>query len=327
MVNIQTSYLGINLKNPVIISSSGLTDSVDKIIQLEKDGAAAVVLKSLFEEQIKIEAGLIADNSKNTYPEAWDYISSYTKENSLAQYIELIEEAKKNVEIPIIASINCYSTEGWTSFAKKIETAGADALEINIFYISIDRDFNATDYEKIYIDIVVKLRGLLKVPFALKIAPYFTSLSNLADQLHYRGAAGLVLFNRFYEPDIDIYTKQFKPSEIFSTPADMYTTLRWVAIISAQVENIDIVASTGIHNGESLIKMILAGAKAVQICSTIYKNGNEVIAKMLEDLKKWMEENNYTTIDDFRGAMNYKNIADSSIYERSQFMKYYSSLK
>jgi dihydroorotate dehydrogenase (fumarate) len=327
MINLETKYLGLTLKNPIIISSSGLADSVEKIKKLEKVGAGAVVLKSLFEEQIKVEAGQMIYSNIDNYPDAADYINSYIKNNSLDQYLSLIEEAKKQVEIPIIASVNCYSTDEWTNFASKIENAGADALELNIFYLPTDKDFTSADYEKIYFDIVVKVKNAIKIPFAIKLNSYFTNLCHVVDQLFYRGAAGVVLFNRFYEPDIDIQTKKFKTANVFSSPTDLRTTLRWVAITSSQIPTIDIAASTGVHSGESVIKLLLAGAKAVQICSVVYKNGPEVITSIVNELQDWMNENNYKSIEDFRGNLNYKHIPDPSIYERSQFMKYFSSFQ
>lgn len=325
MISLETRYLGLTLKNPIIISSSGLTDSVEKIKKLEKAGVGAVVLKSLFEEQIKAEAGDMISSNIENHPDAADYINSYIKDNSLDQYLTLIEEAKKQTQIPIIASINCYSPDEWTNFAAKIESAGADALELNIFYLPTDKDFTSADYEKIYFDITVKIKNKIKIPFAIKLNPHFTNLSYVIDQIFYRGAAGVVLFNRFYEPDIDITTKKFKASQVLSSPADLRTTLRWVAIATAQIENIDIAASTGAHSGESVIKLLLAGAKAVQMCSAIYSKGPDVITSALKELSDWMSQNKYNSIEDFRGSLNYKHIPDPSIYERSQFMKYFSS--
>jgi dihydroorotate dehydrogenase (fumarate) len=325
MISLETKYLGLSLKNPLIISSSGLSDSVEKIQKLENAGAGAVVLKSIFEEQIKMEAGLIINSHIDNNPDAYDYINAYIKDNSLDQYLTLIEQAKKEITIPIIASINCYSTDEWANFAKKIEQAGADALELNIFYLPTDKDFTSNDFEKIYFDIVIKIKNKIKIPVVIKLNPHFTNLCYIIDQLFYRGASGVVLFNRFYEPDIDIHYKKFKVAQVFSSPADIRTTLRWVAIASSQIEDIDISASTGVHNGEAVIKLLLAGAKTVQICSVLYKKGPEVIGLMLKELSEWMKENNYKTIDAFRGLMNYKRITDPSVYERSQFMKYFSS--
>ncbi|HEX2934537.1 MAG TPA: dihydroorotate dehydrogenase-like protein [Bacteroidales bacterium] len=325
MISLETKYLGLTLKNPIIISSSGLTDSVEKIKRLEKAGAGAVVLKSLFEEQIKAEAGDMISSNIDNYPDAADYINSYIKDNSLDQYLTLIEEAKKQTQIPIIASINCYSPEEWTNFAAKIESAGADALELNVFYLPTDKDFTSADYEKVYFDITVKIKNKIKIPFAIKLNPHFTNLTYIIDQVFYRGASGVVLFNRFYEPDIDITTKKFKAAHVLSSPADLRNTLRWIAITTAQIENIDIAASTGAHSGESVIKLLLAGAKAVQMCSAVYSKGPEVISSALKELSDWMSQNKYTSIEDFRGSLNYKHIPDPSIYERSQFMKYFSS--
>lgn len=325
MISLETRYMGLTLKNPIIISSSGLTDSVEKIKKLENAGAGAVVLKSLFEEQIKAEAGNMIYSNMDYYPDAADYINSYIKDNSLDQYLTLIEEAKKQTQIPIIASINCFTPEEWTNFAAKIESAGADALELNVFYLPTDKDFTSADYEKIYFDITVKIKNKIKIPFAIKLNPHFTNLCYIIDQLFYRGAAGVVLFNRFYEPDIDIATKKLKAAHVLSSPADLRTTLRWIAITTAQIQNMDIAASTGAHSGESVIKLLLAGAKAVQMCSAVYSKGPEVISSTLKELSDWMSQNKYSTIEEFRGSLNYKHIPDPSIYERSQFMKHFSS--
>lgn len=325
MISLETKYLGLSLKTPLIISSSGLADSVEKIVNLENAGAGAVVLKSLFEEQIKAEAGAMIHSNIDNYPDAADYINSYIKDNSLEQYLTLIEQAKKETAIPVIASINCYSTDEWINFARKIELAGADALELNIFYLITDKDFTSRDLEKNYFDIVVKIKNIIKIPVVIKLNPHFTNLCYVVDQLFYRGASGVVLFNRFYEPDIDIHTKKLKSAEVFSTPTDLRTTLRWVAITSSQIEEIDISASTGVHSSEAMIKLLLAGAKTVQICSVVYKKGPEVIGLMLNELNEWMKEINYKSIEDFRGLLNYKHVADPSVYERSQFMKYFSS--
>jgi dihydroorotate dehydrogenase (fumarate) len=325
MVNLKTTYLGLELKNPVIVSSSGLTDSVDKIKNLEIQGAAAVVLKSLFEEQIKVEAGILKDKETSQYPEASDYISTYVKDNAISNYLTLIKDAKAAVSIPVIASINCYSADEWIYFAKEIESAGADALELNIYYIPIDKDFTSADFENIYFEICLKIKETIKLPVAIKLGSNFTNPSYLVEQLYFRGASGVVLFNRFYETDIDITTLKLKPGNLFSHEYDIRNTLRWVAITSSQVPKIDISASTGVHSSEAAIKLLLAGAQTVQVCSVLYKHGPSFIKTILEGITSWMELNNREDIKSFRGQLNYKNIEDPAVYERAQFMKYFSS--
>jgi len=239
----------------------------------------------------------------------------------------LIESAKQAVKIPIVASINCYSAENWTNFVKKIETAGADAIELNVFYTPTDKDFTSLDYERIYFELAIKMRSSVNIPFAIKLSPFFTNLLYLVDQLFYRGASGVVLFNRSFEPDIDINHMRLQAAEVLSQPADLRPTMQWVAFVSSQVDEIDVAASTGVHNGESLIKLLLAGAKAVQICSVVYKNGPTIINTMLEELQTWMAANNFEAIEDFRGKINYKNVTNLAMHERALFMKYFTDLQ
>ncbi|MEA1898309.1 MAG: dihydroorotate dehydrogenase-like protein [Bacteroidota bacterium] len=323
MAKLNVKYLGLSLKNPIIVSSSGLTDSVKKIIEAEKAGAGAVVLKSLFEEQLSFEAGQYQSNSD--YPEADDYIRNYTKDNSIGQYLSLIEEAKAAVNIPVIASVNCVSAEDWLDFARKIETAGADALEINVFFLPTNKDQTSSQQEELYYELAEKLKQIIHIPLSFKLGRQFSNILNLVDRMYNRRVAGVVLFNRFYEPDIDIEELKLIPSDVFSSPSEIRQTLRWVGILSNSVEHIDIAASTGVHDGTSVIKLILAGASAVQVCSVLYKNGIGHISSMISELEIWMDQRGFKSIEDFKGKLSYRNIPDPSLYERSQFMKYFSS--
>ena len=323
MTNLSTNYLGLKLNNPLIVSSSGLTNSVEKIKKLEELGAGAVILKSLFEEQIQAEAGQMI--SDNTYPEAQDYILKYTKSNTVEEYLQLIENAKKAVKIPVIASINCISASEWVDFADDIEKAGADALELNIYFLPTKKEISSEKFEELYYEVVTKVRKKTGIPVSIKIGLQFTNLVKLIHNLYIRGANGVVLFNRFFAPDIDIENLKFTAASVFSSPSDMRDTLRWVGIISDKVEKIDIAASTGIHDGKAAIKQILAGAKVVQVCSVLYKHGVEKIPVIKKDIENWMGLHHFKTIDEFRGKMNCRRIPDPTIYERSQFMKHYSS--
>jgi dihydroorotate dehydrogenase (fumarate) len=323
MAELKTHYAGLDLRNPIIVSSSGLTDSVEKIQKLEKAGAGAVVLKSLFEEQILFEAGHISDSSD--YPEAEDYIRNYTRNNSVDKYLDLIEGARAAVDIPVIASINCVSDLDWIEFARKVEEAGASALELNVYFLPASRDATSQIYENLYLNIVEKVRDMVYFPLMIKLGPYFTNLVNMADLLYHRGVNGVVLFNRFYSPDIQLKEMKMTTSEVFSSPADLRLSLRWVAIVSAMVKDIHIAASTGIHDGEGAIKQILAGARATQVCSAIYKKGAAHITTMLKELTTWMDKQGHGDIEAFRGQMDYKSLKDPQVYERSQFMKYFSS--
>jgi dihydroorotate dehydrogenase (fumarate) len=328
MANLETTYLGLKLKNPVVVSSSGLTNSVDKIKKLEEAGAAAVVLKSLFEEQINHEINHEINTGHGfDYPEAVDYIRGYTRDHSVASYLQLIRDAKAATDIPVIASINCFSADEWVNFAQEIQDAGADAIELNVFRINTNKNSAAEEYEQLYFDIAEMVNEVISIPVSMKIGPYFSNLVKMVDRFSVSGVKGVVLFNRFYEPDIDIHTLELKSAEIFSTPADIRQSLRWVAITSSNVKNIDIAASTGIHDGAAIIKQLLAGAQVAQVCSAVYKNGPAVITRMVDFIEQWMKEKNFTNVADFRGKMGYRNIKNPVMYERAQFMKYFSNFE
>ena len=322
MADLSTDFVGLKLRNPLVVSSSGLTDSVEKIRKLEKAGAGAVVLKSLFEEQILYEAGHLSSSSD--YPEADDFIQNYTRSNSVDNYLDLIEQAGSAVSIPVIASINCVSADEWTDFASKIEEAGASALELNVYFLPAGREAGSQVYEKLYLDIAEKVKKQIGIPVIMKLGMHFTHLVNLVDMLYHRGVDGVVLFNRFYSPDINIKDLKMISSEVFSSPSDLRFSLRWVAIVSAMVETVHLAGSTGVHDGKGLVKQILAGARAVQVCSAIYKKGPEIIGSMLDELDAWMVQKGFGDLEAFRGSMNYKNLPEPQVYERSQFMKYFS---
>ena len=326
MKKLETTYLGLQLKNPIVVASSGLTNSVAKIKALEEAGAGAVVLKSLFEEQINGEVGhLIKKDPQNTYPEAEDYIRNYTRENTVSEHLDLLRRVKAEVHIPVIASINCVSASEWTSFAKEFEQAGADALELNIFYVPTNRHESPAEIEQIYISIVKKVKSAVKIPVSVKMGFYFTNLIGTAEQLMANGAQAITMFNRFYEPDINIEKLEITASEVFSSPSDIRRSLRWVGLVSAALPQLEIAASTGIHDGEAVVKQLLAGARVVQVCSSVYINGTQVIAGMLADLDKFMQKWNFKTIEEFRGRLSYARIENPHLYERAQFMKYFSN--
>jgi dihydroorotate dehydrogenase (fumarate) len=327
MVNLSTTYLGLKLKNPIVVSSSGLTNSLSKIEKLVEAGVGAVVLKSLFEEQINQEVVKAIADAGHDYPESYDYISGYVKQNDVTDYLELIAEAKKRFDVPIIASVNCYSLSEWVDIAHQIEQAGADAIELNVFMVQTDKNKTAEESEELYFNVLENVLASVSIPVAMKLGFYFSNLVGVVNRLHVSGAKGVVLFNRFYEPDIDINTLQLRPAEVFSSPADISRTIRWVAIVSSKVKGIDVSSSTGVHDGEAIIKQLLVGAKTVQVCSVIYKSGPSVISQMLKELENWMNIKGFKSIDDFRGKMNYSNIQEPEVFERAQFMKYFSSLE
>jgi len=327
MSNLETTYLGLKLKNPLVAASSGLTGSVEKIIELEKEGIGAVVLKSIFEEQINGEvSSMLNKETQNTgYPEAEDYIKGYLRDNSVKKHIELIEDAKKAVNIPIIASINCVSGDEWTAFSKDFEEAGADAIELNIFYIPTSRHEKPGVVEQLYIDVLKKVKMQVSIPVAVKFGVYHSNIIGMAEKLKANGASGIVMFNRFYEPDINVDTLEMTSSEVFSSPSDIRRSLRWVGLVSSNVTQLDIAASTGIHDGNAVLKQLLAGAQVTQLCSTFYLNGIKVIPEMLDGISNFMKKWNFKKLDDFRGRLSYKNLPDPMLYERSQFMKYFSN--
>ena len=328
MVNLETTYLGLKLKNPIIVGSSGLTNSVENIIEIARNGAGAVVLKSLFEEQIIHAAShtLAQQEFGNYYPEADDYIRNYTRENDVAKYLELISESKKAVDIPVIASINCVSGAEWVDFAKKVEAAGADALELNVFVLPSDPEKEGAANEVVYFEIVEKILAVVKIPVALKISYYFSGLARMITKLSWTGIKGIVLFNRFFSPDFDIENMEIKSSFVFSSPADLSISLRWVAMMSAHVK-CDLAASTGVHDGKALIKQLLAGAKAVQLASVLYKKGFKEINAMLEELENWMERKNFTSLGQFIGKMSLEEAKNPAAFERVQFMKHFSGIE
>ena len=328
MVSLKTSYLGLNLKSPLIVGSSGLTNSVDNIVDFEKQGAGAVVLKSLFEEQILNEIHYTMNQSEYSahYPEALDYISNYSRENTLAEYMKLIRDCKKAVTIPVIASINCASATEWMSYASKIQEAGADALELNIYILPSDPERTSANIEQICFDVLQGVLQHVTIPVAVKISPYFAGLAEVTRKLSWAGAKGLVLFNRFYSPDIDIDTLKLSATHIFSSPDEMFHPLRWVGLLSGNVQ-CDIAATTGVHDAEGLIKMLLAGAKAVEVVSAIYQNGHGRIAEMVKGLESWMEKHQYKTTQEFIGKMSFDRADNPVAYERVQFMKHYAGIE
>ncbi len=327
MANLETTYLGIKLKNPLIAASSGLTSSVEKIKELERAGVGAVVLKSIFEEQINGEIGDMLKHSGHPgdYPEAEYYIENYVRNNSVSRHTDLVARVKQETSLPVIASVNGVSSSGWTSFAKELEEAGADAIELNVFYLPVDRQQTSAEVEKIYTDILRSVVASTKVPVAVKLGSHFTNIIGMAEKLKANGAKGLVLFNRFYEPDINLDKLEMGASDVFSSPVELRHALRWVGLVSSRVAQIDLAASTGIHDGQGVIKQLLAGAQVAQICSALYLQGTEVIGRMTGDLIRFMEHWNFNTLDDFRGRLSADKVADPMMYERSQFMKYYSN--
>lgn len=323
--DLSTTYLGLKLKSPIIVGSSGLTDKPEKIAQLEKFGAGAVVLKSIFEEEITMEyEHMLKDEEPQRYKDDYlDYFDYRIKEVNVDNYLDLIINARKQARIPIIASINCKTSQEWTYFAKKIEEAGADALELNIFILPSVMVQSAENIESTYINIIQSVRNQVKLPITVKMSYYFSNLAGMISQLSRLNIAGLVLFNRSYSPDIDIERMEIISSNVLSSPRDLSISLRWIAIMANRVK-CDLAASTGVHDGQAVIKQLLAGATAVQVVSALYDNGMEYLEKMLDELKEWMVYKNYDRIDKFRGLLSQEKQVDPALFERVQFMKYFS---
>jgi dihydroorotate dehydrogenase (fumarate) len=327
MIDLRTKFMGLELKSPIIAGSSGFTSNLESIIDLEMHGAGAVVIKSLFEEQIMhdIQKTVEKDNA-NPYSQAYDYISNYSRHHHIDEYLNLIRKCKRSVHIPVMASINCVTAEEWTSFATSIQQAGADAIQLNIFVMPSDANHTAEQNEKVYFDILEDVLRRVTIPVSIKISYYFSAMGKTVQKFAWAGAQGIVLFNRFCSPDIDIKEQKVVTSNIFSSPGEIALPLRWIAMLSDRVQ-CDFVASTGVHDGEALIKVLLAGAKAAEVASTLYINGSGRINLMLDDLKKWMERNGYSSLPDFTGTMSHKKTGNPAAYERVQFMKHIAGIE
>jgi dihydroorotate dehydrogenase (fumarate) len=344
MENLQTTYLGLNLRNPLIAGSCGLTNSIANIKELEKKGVGAVVIKSLFEEQIHVDTEKVIKNEQGKvttftqapdtifskriydYDEAYSYIYDFAKRNTLEKYLDFLREAKKSVKIPVIASINCVSNQDWHSFAKKIEETKADALELNIYILPSDWRRSGEDNEKIYYDIIREVRNYVSIPVSVKIGFYFSSLAQSVQKLSESGIKGLVLFNRPYNSDFDIDNISLSHGPIYSSPDEFNHTLRWISILSGHVK-CDLCASTGVHDHKAFIKQLLAGAKTVQVASALYREGFDIIPEILSKTSDWMKKNSFEDVSSFRGKLGKSNLENPAAIERVQFMKLYSGIE
>lgn len=346
MADLSTSFMGIPLRNPLVIASSSLTKSLAGVRSCAAAGAGAIVLKSLFEEQIAAETSTL-NQYADDYPghgEAYDYIQGYGMELGPKDYLALLSAAKEAVDVPIFASLNCISTERWADYACQLENSGADAIELNIGLMPTLAEQEGPTIVDQHLRILHEVKTRVKIPIAIKVGPYFTSFANFADRLTrdraeapaysvgwfgknkeigkttWHGADGLVLFNRFYKFDIDVDKLELVPGNPFSTRQEIHYGLRWLSLLAGKVP-CDLAGSTGIHNGRDAIKTILAGAKVAQVCSTLYLNGVEQIGAMLEEMKNWMAEHNYTKLRDFRGLLSQARSENPSDYERLQYIK------
>jgi len=320
-MDLSTTYMGLELKNPIIVSSSRLTSKIKKIKKCAKRGAGAIVLKSLFEEQLLSDpAKLMAQDDKYFwFPEAVDFLNSHAREQGLAEYLSLIKEAKQETDIPIIASINCTTPNEWPKFAAKLEEAGADGLELNIAILPFDAGVSSLEIEDTYVEIVSEVKKYVSIPVGVKIGPFFTNTLGLVKRLETAGADAVVIFNRFHRPDIDLDNLKVVQGDILSSPTEMTLSLRWVSILSGKV-SCDIAANTGIHDVDSVVKQLLAGAAAIQISSVLFKNGIKYLESLVSGLEKWGAEHNYAALNQIQGKLG-GDEGKGAAFERVQFMK------
>jgi dihydroorotate dehydrogenase (fumarate) len=324
MTDIRASYLGLPLQSPLVVSANPLSQDIGNIAAMEDSGAGAVVLFSLFEEQIRAEARKVAEvyqTTSNPFAETSGFfpaLEDYAADTS--QYLEIIRKAKERVDIPVIASLNGITPEGWIEYAGDIEQAGADALEINVYFIPADLRLTAGEVESRYLDILHLVKSRISIPVTMKLNPYFSSIGNMAQQLSDAGADGLVMFNRFYQPDFDIHKLRVLPNLDFSHPAEIRLPLLWIAVLYGRLP-VSLAATTGVHGAEELIKYLLAGADVGMCASVLYKMGIKHISSILKDLRDYMDTMEFKNIEAFKGSMSQLYVSDPSAYERSNYIQ------
>lgn len=323
MADISTSFVGLRLQSPIILGSSGLTRNLDKVQKMVEAGAGAVILKSLFEEQIEAYAASLQQESD--YTEAAEYIGHYARSEEVQRYLDTIAQHKKVLSVPVIASINCYKSNSWVDFAQKIAAAGADALEVNIMSLDTNVQSEPTKTEMRYVELVAALKKCIHIPIIVKLSRYHTSLPALVEQFRLAGASAVTLFNRSHQPDIDLDREELCAGDIFSHAGDFTETLRFTGLITNLVPLMEISASTGIYTWEEVAKSLLAGAQTTQMCTVLYKQGAVAISNALTALGMWMDKRGYRSIDELRGRLaSVPNLeVSANIYERVQFMKYF----
>lgn len=322
MANISTRFFGLNLKSPVIAASSSMTGHTEQVLKLADAGAGAVVLKSIFEEEIyaELQEELSLRDDLHSDPEYLDYFDYVIKDENIKKYLKLIADVKAKTSVPVVASVNCITSSDWVLFARKIEEAGADALELNMF-VYPDSEKYGENSDQVYFETISKVLQVVKLPVTVKISPYFSNLPGFVKQLSKTGIAGITIFNRFYSPDIDVQSQTIGMADVLSSPSDYILPLRWTGILSGTMD-CDLAATTGIHTAETALKFILAGASAVQVASILYHDGPVAISKMNQEISDWMDQKGYTSLDEFKGSLSQKNSSVKG-WERVQFMKYF----
>lgn len=318
MKRLETNFAGLHLRNPFIVSSCNLTNTPEKNKRWEDAGAGTVVLKSLFEEEIEAEADWMQEGA---HAEEWDYLKTYQRAHRLKEYLKLVRETKAVCTIPVIASINCFRLTEWTEFAKQIEQAGADALELNIMSVCSEVDEEYGAFERRHVEIVKKIKETISIPVIVKLGKNLTNPLLLVHQLYANGASGVVMFNRMASPDIFLKDMTYVKGEILGSPSDLYESLRWVGLASHKVPNLSYAISGGVADGASIVKSLLVGASVVEVCSALYREGTGVVKNMLSYVEEWMEANGYERISDFKGMMNAGKTGGGTAFERSQFFK------
>lgn len=330
MIDLTTRYLGLTLRTPLVPSASPLSQEIASIRRLEDAGASAVVLYSLFEEQLRQESAEL-DHHLSTGTDSFAESLTYFPQPSEFRlgpegYLEHIRKAKEAVDIPIIASLNGATVGGWTKFAQEIEQAGADALECNIYYIPTDPELKAAEIEQTYVDIVWAVKSAISIPVAIKISPFFTSVANVAKRLDDAGADGLVLFNRFYQPDIDLEELEIRPNVLLSTPQALRLPLTWIGILYGKLKA-SLAATGGIHDPQDAIKMLMVGANVTMLCSSLLRNGINQLRNMERGIVDWMEQHEYESVKQMQGSMSQMRCPDPSAFERAQYMRAVKSLQ
>jgi len=330
MMDLSTTYLGLNLKNPLVASASPLSKKLDRAKKLEEAGIAAIVMYSLFEEQIiheSLELDHFLNRGTDSFPEALSYLPDggmYAIKPE--KYLNQVAGLKKALKIPVIGSLNGVSKGGWTSYARRIEEAGADALELNMYYIATDPEMTSDDIEDTQIELVADIKSAIKIPLAVKISPFVTSIPNFVKLLVEAGADGLVLFNRFYQPDFDLDELEIVHSLDLSTSADLRLPLRWISILHGKV-NADFALTSGVHDHKDVLKAMMAGAKVAMMASNLLHNGEQAIGPILSDLEAWMREREYKSIRQMQGSMSQKSVKEPAAFERANYMKVLGSFR
>jgi dihydroorotate dehydrogenase (fumarate) len=328
MIDLSTTYLGLKLKNPLVASASPLSEKLDSVRQLEDCGVSAIVMYSLFEEQVireSLELDRYLSNGTHTYAEALTYLPEVGRYSMGPEaYVENVYRLKQATNIPIIGSLNGVSTGGWIQYAQQIEQAGADAVELNIYYLPVDPDLTGAELEENYVNLVKDLRSQVRIPIAVKLSPFFTSMPNMARQLVEAGADGLVLFNRFYQPDFDLDELEVVPNLQLSSSSELRLPLRWIALLYGRVQT-DYALTSGVHTTTDMLKAIMAGASVTMVTSEFLQNGIERAGEMLGGMLSWLEEHEYESVLQMRGSMSAQAVAQPNAFKRTNYMKVLSS--